>query len=152
MGRKLGENITIKGHAVFELFGPDGKLKQRVEADNVITTVGKTNVMHATAGKLYRQFNFLAIGSGLTAPAVGQTALVTELARSASGITPTNPSVNVLQLVQVFAAGTGTGTVGEAGLFDASSAGNMASRLLLSSTVVKTSADSLTVTYTLTHN
>jgi len=68
---------------------------------------------------------YTAVGTGTNAPAAGDTALQTELARVANVATS---SVNVLQLSATFGPGVATGAVTEAGLFSASSSGTMYAR------------------------
>ena len=89
----------------------------------------------------------MAIGSGTTAAAAGNTALGTELGRVS--LTSTTVSSNVVTYVATFAAGTGTGAVTEAGILTASSGGTMLCRTVFS-VVNKGSADSMTITWTVT--
>lgn len=63
-------------------------------------------------------------GSGVTAPAVTQTALVTALAEARVAATVTQPAANQVQYVGTITA-TAARTVNEAAVFDASTAGNM---------------------------
>jgi hypothetical protein len=86
-------------------------------------------------------------GTVSVVPAATDTQLFNQLAIS-SVITPTNPSSPVLQFVNTFNAGVGTGAVAECGLFDAASSGNIISHLTFS-VINKGSGDSLAVTYQL---
>lgn len=58
----------------------------------------------------------LAIGSGSTTPSAADTALVAETARADATFTYVSPGV--FKLSATFAAGVGTGTVAEVGIFD----------------------------------
>jgi hypothetical protein len=89
----------------------------------------------------------MAIGSGTTAAAAGNTALGTELGRVS--LTSGTASAAVVTYVATFAAGTGTGAVTEAGLLNASSGGTMLCRTVFS-VVNKGANDSMTVTWTVT--
>ena len=89
----------------------------------------------------------MAIGSGSTAAAAGDTALGTQL--GIVTLTSTTVSTNTVQYAATFAAGTGTGAVTEAGLFNASSSGTMLCRTVFS-VVNKASGDSMTITWTIT--
>lgn len=98
-------------------------------------------------------FTYLALGSGSTAFASSQTALVTEitangLARHAATVSQedTTYTDDTLQLTYQWTA-TGSQTVKEAGVFNAASSGTMAARKVLDSSVSLTSGD----TYTWTH-
>lgn len=99
--------------------------------DNLVTTVGKTLMAQLWSGQGGGGINaptHIAIGSGTTAEAVGQTQLITETARVALD-TRTN-AANVATVIGTFPAGTGTGTVNEVGLFTANAAGTMTQRAL----------------------
>ena len=89
----------------------------------------------------------MEIGSGSTAAAASDTALGSALGRVS--LTSTNVSSAVVTYVATFGAGTGTGAVTEAGLFNASSGGTMLCRTVFS-VVNKGSADSMTITWTVT--
>ena len=82
-----------------------------------------------------------------TSAAAGDTALGSQLGRVA--LTSTGISGAVLTYTASFAAGTGTGAVTEAGLFNASSSGTMLCRTVFS-VVNKGSSDSMTIPWTVT--
>lgn len=63
-------------------------------------------------------------GSSATAPAVTQTALVSANAEARAAVTVTQPAANKVLYSYTMTA-TGTRTVQETGVFDASSTGNM---------------------------
>jgi len=89
----------------------------------------------------------MAIGTNNTSAAAGQTALSSEAARGA--LTSTTVSNNTIAYVETFAAGTGTGAIVEAGVFNASSSGDMLCRTVFA-VVNKGSADAMTITWTIT--
>ena len=89
----------------------------------------------------------MAIGSGSTAAAAGNSALGSELGRVA--LTSTTVSGAVVTYVATFAAGTGTGAVTEAGILNASSSGDLLCRTVFS-VVNKGASDSMTITWTVT--
>ena len=89
----------------------------------------------------------MAIGSGTTNPAAGDTALETELGRVS--LTSTNVSGAVVTYVASFGATVGTGAVTEAAILNASSGGTMLCRTEFN-VVNKGSADSMTITWTVT--
>ena len=89
----------------------------------------------------------MAIGTGTTSAAAGNTTLVTELDRNA--LTSTTVTNAAIAYVATYAAGDGTGAITEAGLFNASSGGDMLCRTVFS-VVNKGSADSMTITWTIT--
>jgi hypothetical protein len=100
-------------------------------------------------------FTYLAVGSGTTAFAATQTALVTEitdtgLARASATVsrTTTTATNDTLSLSKQWTA-TGAVTVKEAGIFNASSAGDMLARKVLDSSVTLATDDTYTWTHTI---
>ena len=91
----------------------------------------------------------MELGTGTTAAASADTALGTAISGSRTALTSTTVSSNTITYVASFAAGTGTGAVTEAGIFNASSAGTLLCRTVFP-VVNKQSGDSMTVTWTVT--
>jgi len=117
------------------------------EVDNLVVTAGKGYVASRMKDASATAMSHMAIGSGTTNPAASDTALETQLGRVA--LTSTTVSSAVVTYVATFAAGTGTGAVTEAGILTASSGGTMLCRTVFS-VVNKGSADSMTITWTVT--
>jgi len=90
----------------------------------------------------------MAVGSGTTAAAAGQTDLVSILG-SREALDSTTVSTNTITYVSSFEAGEGTGAVTEAGVFNASSGGDMLCRTVFS-VVNKGASDSMSITWTIT--
>ena len=118
-----------------------------LEKKNLIVTAGKAFLANAILNSSASPFTNMAIGTGTTAAAVGDTTLGSELARSA--FTSSSVASNVVSLSTTYAAGTGTGALTEAGIFNAGSGGTMLSRVVFSA-INKGSADSLTISWTIT--
>ena len=72
------------------------------------------------------EMNYIAIGTGNTAGAAGDTALDTEIARV--NIPASTSSSNQAIFIGTFDAGIGTGAIVEAGIFDAAASGTMLAR------------------------
>lgn len=139
---KIQDNLKMKGRLQVSLNGEVVR-----DIDNLVVTAGKAYVASRMKNTADAAMSHMAIGSGTTAAAAGQTALVTELGRVS--LTSSTVSSNVITYVASFAAGTGTGAVTEAGIFTASSGGTMLCRTVFS-VVNKGSADSMTITWTVT--
>ena len=139
---QIQDNLKMKGHLQVSLNGEVVR-----DIDNLVVTAGKAFVASRMKNTSDSAMSHMAIGSGTTAAAAGQTALVTELGRVS--LTSTTVSSNVITYVASFAAGTGTGAVTEAGILTASSGGTMLCRTVFS-VVNKGSADSMTITWTVT--
>lgn len=117
------------------------------EVDNLVVTTGKNFVASRIKDATASAMSHMGIGTGTAAAAAGNTTLGTEAARNAlTSTTVTNADV---AYVASFAAGTGTGAITEAGLFNASSAGTLLCRTVFS-VVNKGADDSMTITWTVT--
>jgi len=117
------------------------------EVPNLVVTAGKGYVASRMKDTSATAMSHMAIGSGDTAAAAGQTALASELART--GLTSTTVSGADIVYVDTFAAGTGTGAVKEAAILNASSGGTMLCRTVFS-VVNKGANDAMTITWTVT--
>lgn len=129
-----------------KLTGPNGELKQHINGENVITTVGKQYLAAflnsaATAASTFTA-RYIAIGTNSTAEAASDTALGTEVARHTGTV---SVSGTVYTVVATFAAGTGTGAIVEYGLLNSNTAGTLFSRDT-ESVINKGASDTLTVT------
>ena len=116
------------------------------ETKNLVVTAGK-NWVADRMNDANTVMTHMAVGTGTTAAAAGNTTLVTENDRNA--LTSTTVSGNAIAYVATWAAGDGTAALTEAGLFDAASAGDMLARTVFS-VVNKGAADSMTITWTIT--
>lgn len=138
--------VKLTGSAVVKLIR-DGKVIKQSTHKNLVVTAGLQHVAGLLAGEAPTAMSHMAVGSGAAAPALGDTALTAELARVAlDSNLRTGASV---AYVATFPAGTGTGTVEEAGLFNAAAAGSMLARFL-TGTYTKGASDALEITWTLT--
>ena len=138
---KIQDNLKMKGRLQVSLNGEVVR-----DIDNLVVTAGKAYVADRMKNNS-SVMSHMGIGSGNTAAAAGNTALGSQLGRVS--LTSTTVSSNVVTYVATFAAGTGTGAVTEAGILTASSGGTMLCRTVFS-VVNKGSADSMTITWTVT--
>ena len=116
------------------------------EVPNLVVTAGKNYVADRIKNNS-TVMSHMAIGTGTAAAAAGNTALGSESARTA--LTSSTVSSNEIVYVDTFAAGTGTGAITEAGIFNASSGGTMLCRTVFS-VVNKGANDAMTITWTVT--
>jgi len=116
------------------------------ETNNLVVTAGK-NWVADRMNNANTVMTHMAIGTGTTAAAAGDTALGTQLDRNT--LTSTTVTNNTIEYACTWAAGDGTGAITEAGIFDASTGGDMLARTVFS-VVNKGAADSMTITWTIT--
>lgn len=140
---------SITGNIVAVLYDEHGIEKFRQEVKNLVVTTGKNLIASRLVGTASNVISHMAVGTGTTAPAAGDTTLVTELTRVA--ISSGTASGNVATYVATFAPGVGTGSINECGLFNASTAGTLLARST-SVIVTKGALDTLALTWTITIN
>lgn len=129
---------------LIELKDKFGQLKQSQAIHNSVTTAGKNMIAdRLLASPSLGVPTHMAIGTGTG----GTTTLNTELDRNA--LTTKTRSGAVVTMVGDWAAGDGTGAITEAGIFDASSSGNMHTYSSFS-VINKGASDTLSITWTLT--
>jgi len=147
----LQENVKAIGYVEFQLFDEYGNVKEQ-GSRNLVTNVGIAFITSRMIGTTDAVASHMALGTGTTAAAATQTALVAEVGRvantSATRVTTTvtNDSVDY---VATFNAGTATGAITEAGLFNAASAGTMIARTVFA-VINKGALDSLVITWKIT--
>lgn len=144
------EQIEIKGHVDIVVTDKDGNIKETRSVKNLVLTTGKTFIaasMLKTTTNSPVAMSHMAIGSGNTAAAVGNTAMESQLGRVS--LASSSSSGAVVTYTASFPAGTGTGAVKEAGIFNASSGGDMLCRTVFD-VVNKGADDAMSITWTVT--
>jgi hypothetical protein len=144
----INEDLKLRGDVAIVLKDKNGNVKDSRKIHNLVVSSGLEFICSRMAGTSAGVMSHMALGSGTTAPAAGQTDLVSILgAREA--LDSTNASANTITYVSSFEAGDGTGAVTEAGIFNASSAGTMLCRTVFA-VVNKAADDTMSVTWTIT--
>lgn len=142
----INDGIKVTGELKLTLTRPNGHIKHEVIVPNLVVTAGKNFIADRLKNNT-TVMSHMAIGTGNTAAAAGNTALGSEAGRVA--LTSTTVTDNAVAYVATFAAGTGTGAITEAGLLNASSSGTLLCRTVFS-VINKASADTLGITWTVT--
>lgn len=142
---KTGMKGSIRWHAV----DADGKYVPGYDGErhNLVVDTGHVLMASRLVANTNAAITHFGIGTGTTAAAAGQTALVTQVVRVA--VDSATSSAKVATIVATVAAGTGTGTVEEIGLFNASTSGSMIARAL-TGTITKPAGLGLVFTWTVT--
>lgn len=144
----VNENLKLRGDVALVLKGADGKVKDSREIKNLIVNDGLEFICSRMAGTSANVMSHMALGSGTTAPAAGDTDLGSILG-SREALDSSTPSSNTIAYVASFEAGEGTGAVTEAGIFNAATGGDMLCRTVFS-VVNKEADDTMSVTWTIT--
>jgi hypothetical protein len=145
----LNDSIILKGALKIVVRDATGAVKEQREVPNLVVAVGKNFIASRMIGTGDSIMSHMAIGAGTTTPASGDTALESELGRVA--LNSNDRTDNAIAYTASFPAGTGTGAVTEAGLFNANSAGTMLCRTTFP-VINKGSADSVAITWTVSVN
>jgi hypothetical protein len=142
------EGLKVTGNWKFELYGPDGKLKDVREKKNLITAAGFQLISDCLFIQSGRPAvgSYLAVGTGVTAAAIGDTALQTESIRQVAAY---SYAAKVATLSSTFAAGVATGALTEAGVLNAASVGLLLNHVIYA-VINKGALDILTSTFTFT--
>ena len=143
------ETLKASGALRVVLTDANGNVKEDVQLKNLVVNTGLNFIVSRMKDATATAMTHMELGTGTTAAAAADTALGSAIAASRTALTSTTVSTNTITYVASFAAGTGTGAVTEAGIFNASSAGTMACRTVFP-VVNKQSGDSMTVTWTVT--
>ena len=138
----VNDNLKLTGALTIAL---NDKVVQKI--DNLVVTAGKNYVASRMKDTTKAAMSHMAVGTGTTTAAASQTALVSETDRNA--LTSQTVTGSAIAYVATWAAGDATAALTEAGIFNASSSGDMLCRTVFS-VVNKAAADSMTITWTVT--
>lgn len=145
--KKSGFKLT--GTWKFEVFDPNGNLKSTHIRKNLIVNTGLSWVtQYINAAVPPANMSHIAVGTSTTAPAAGNTALVTEVLTRASvtkSVVTTTVTNDTMRFVATIQNASTPKTITEAGLFNASTSGTMFNRAVFTG-VVLAATDSMQVT------
>lgn len=141
------EVLHPKGEVSIQVFDKDGKLKEKLHIPNLVVQSGRDFIASRMEGTTDVVMSHMAVGTDNTSPANGDTTLGSEIGRVA--LDSTGVSNNVVTYTATFPAGTGTGALTEAGVFNNNSIGDMLCRTTFA-VVNKAAADSMIITWAIT--
>ncbi len=143
----INEGLKLRGDVALVLRDKDGNVKSEQKVKNLIVDTGLNFICYRMKDD-ETQMTHIALGSGTTAAAAGDTSLESQLG-SREALDSSTVTSNQIVYVASFEAGDATGAVTEAGIFNASSGGTMLCRTVFS-VVNKAADDTLTVNWTIT--
>jgi len=142
----LIEGLKMKGELTIVVRDESGLVKNSMHVPNLVVTAGKNFIASRIVGTASPIMSHMAIGTGTATPAAGDTTLGTEAGR----VTTTGTaSTNQVTFTSTFPAGTGTGAITEAGVFNAASLGTLLCRTTFP-VVNKAAGDSIAITWVVT--
>ena len=145
----LQEGLKMTGELTIVVRDAAGNIKEERHVPNLVVTAGKVYIASRMAGTASTVMSHMAIGTASTTAVVGDTTLGVEAGRVT--LTTFNASSNTVTATATFPAGTGTGGIQEAGIFNAASAGTMLCRTVFP-IVNKQAGDSIAITWVITVN
>ena len=145
----IQESMQLHGAMTLLISRANGDT-ETVYQDNLIVNVGFDFIADAIGKSASRPsvMGYIALGTGTTASAATQSALVTEIDRNAATYAHT-AGTKTFTFTADFLAGDATGAITEAGVFNAATAGIMFDRVVFP-VVNKGADDSLTAVFTFT--
>lgn len=146
----IRETLKPMGKLNIVLKDKDGNVKDERQVDNLVVTTGKEWIAaRMTDTARPDDMSHMSIGSDNTAVTAGDTTLGTELGRVSLTGGEGVPATNTIVYTATFPAGTGTGAVVEAGVFNGAAGGTMLCHTVFA-VVNKGADDSVTITWTVT--
>jgi Phage tail-collar fibre protein len=143
----MQDTFKVIGNVEFILKDANGHIKSQSFSKNLVVANGKDWIASRMISTSDAVMSHMSIGTGSTTPSSGNTALVTEVGRVA--LTSSTRTANQVTYSALFPAGTGTGAIQEAGIFNNVSLGTMLCRTVFS-TINKDVLDTLTINWTIT--
>jgi hypothetical protein len=147
----INENLKLSGQLNIVLKDSAGNIKKDLVVKNLVVNAGLAYIVSRMTGTDKSVMSHMSLGSGAATPAAGDTDLGTVLGSRETLDSTTISGTNDEKVVYVssFEAGDATGAVTEAGIFNASSSGDMLCRTVFP-VVNKAADDTMSVTWTIT--
>jgi hypothetical protein len=143
----INEGLKLRGDVALVLRDKDGNIKDERNIKNLIVDTGLNFICDRMKDD-ETAMTHMALGSGTTAAAAGDTSLESQLG-SRELLDSSTVTNNQIVFISSFEASDATGAVSEAAIFNAASGGTMLCRTVFS-VVNKAADDTLTVNWTIT--
>jgi hypothetical protein len=142
------ESIALSGKLKIVVLDQFGSTKDERDLDNLVVTTGKNVIASRMAGNTTALMSRMGVGTGSTAALVSDTSLGAAIASGNVVLDSSTASNNTITYVATFPAGTGTGAITEAGIFNGyPGVGSMLCRTVFS-VVNKGASDVIVITWT----
>jgi hypothetical protein len=145
----ISDILSVKGDLEITLTDENGSIKQHMLIPNLIVTIGKAHIAARMQGVSQAVMSYMALGSSATTPTVGDLTLNAEIVGARVALATYTNTNNTVQATATFGSGIGTGTLREAGLLNASTAGTMLAHTTFPA-ITKASNDTLSINWTIT--
>lgn len=142
------ENLAMKGELTIDRYDITGQLVEKRKIPNLVVTAGKALMISRLLGTTDGVMTHMGVGTGVTSPVVGNTALETALGARIA-LTSATQTSNSVTYVGTFGAGVSTGAITETGIFNALTSGTMLCRTVFP-VVNKAAGDSIVITWNVT--
>ena len=144
----VSDTLKLTGKLKVEKYNQDNNLVDSREIPNLVVSAGKSHIATRISSNSEVIMNHMAIGDTATTPTASDSALAGEQADARVALTSTSVTANTITYLATFPPGTGTGTVQEAGIFNAqgANAGTMLCRTTFAS-ITKGASDSIVITW-----
>ena len=142
--------VSPKGWVTITKTNEYGTITQQLEVPNLVVTTGKVYIagkMIATDSNVPVAMSHMGIGTGTASPLADDTTLGTQTGRVL--LSGNLQDQNSITYTATFPAGTGTGAITEAAIFNASTGGTMLCRTVFP-VVTKQAGDTIAVTWKVT--
>jgi hypothetical protein len=145
------ESLKLTGQLGIILKDKDGNVKAQREVANLVVNTGLAYIISRMVGTAKNVMSHMAVGAGTSPAAAADTQLGSQLGSRVSLDSSTISGSNNEKVVYVctFGAGAGTGAITEAGIFNASTSGDMLCRTVFA-VVNKAADDTMIITWTIT--
>jgi len=144
----FNDGLKLKGRVGIVVKDKDGNVKEKRQETNLVVSAGLDYIASRMKDATATAMTHMALGTGTSAAAAGDTALGTQ-AGSREILDATTVTNNTIKYEAAFEAGDVTGAITEAGVFNADTAGTMLCRVVFSPVNLSVT-DSISVDWTIT--
>jgi len=142
------ESIALSGKLKIVVLDQFGSTKDERNLNNLVVSTGKNVIASRMAGNTSPIMSRMGVGTGSVAALVSDTSLGAPIASGNVVLDTAAASSNTITYVATFPAGTGTGAITEAGIFNGfPGVGSMLCRTVFS-VVNKGASDVIVITWT----